>query len=109
MSMSTRKGFKPSGFFVLRTPLLPFTEFLKWGEDLLISDQNISSFSQETFERVRQQLRSRLQEIVHRPEIREALFLASPSLEERISKWFQELENKNTKKIENSIINIFHE
>ncbi len=107
MSMSTRTGFKPSGFFVLRTPLLPFTEFLKWGEDLLISDQNISSFSQETFERVRQQLRRRLQEIVHRPEIREALFLASPSLEERISKWFQELENKNTKKIENSIINYF--
>ncbi|HTQ06191.1 MAG TPA: lantibiotic dehydratase [Polyangiaceae bacterium] len=48
----------PAGFFVMRTPLLAFEE-----------------------------ARTGLRELVARPEVRDALFLASPSLDERVERW----------------------
>ena len=77
--------FSTSGFFVLRTPLLPFEDFLSWGQSVQAS---------KVFERTRdphateaawlddvELLRRRLREITDQPEIRQALFIASPSLE----------------------------
>lgn len=56
----TEHDLRPSGFFVLRTPLLPLAEFRRWTD------------SDDKEERLRQ--------IGLRPEVQEALFLASPSL-----------------------------
>jgi thiopeptide-type bacteriocin biosynthesis protein len=61
--------FDPAGFFVLRTPLLPFDEFLAWSEQAA-GDRTV--------------LRQRLRALIARPEVREALFIASPALEERL-------------------------
>jgi thiopeptide-type bacteriocin biosynthesis protein len=61
--MSFRLEFAPSGFFVLRTPLLPFDELEAWIEG---AD--------------RAELERRLREAYERPELREALYLASPQL-----------------------------
>jgi thiopeptide-type bacteriocin biosynthesis protein len=71
--MSFRRDFAPSGFFVLRTPLLPFDELDGWmqGAD-------------------RQLLERRLREAYDRPELREALYLASPRLCETLDAWGSE-------------------
>ncbi len=61
--MSLRRDFAPSGFFVLRTPLLPFDELEAWTEG---AD--------------RAELERRLRAAYERPELREALYLASPQL-----------------------------
>src|SRR5437868_13620004 len=72
----------PSGFFVLRTPLLPFTEVTAWGDGLQapaaagggpgVLDQAVAAD--------RAQLRRRLEDIVTTPGFRDALFVASPGL-----------------------------
>jgi thiopeptide-type bacteriocin biosynthesis protein len=69
-AMSFLRDFVPSGFFVLRTPLLPFDELDAWAEG---AD--------------RQVLERRLREAYERPELREALYLASPQLCERLDEW----------------------
>src|SRR5215203_3585716 len=71
--MSFRRDFAPSGFFVLRTPLLPFDELDAWTEG---AD--------------RQMIERRLREAYERPELREALYLASPQLCETLDAWGSE-------------------
>jgi class I lanthipeptide synthase len=71
--MSFRRDFAPSGFFVLRTPLLPFDELEAWAEG---AD--------------RAELERRLLEAYERPELREALYLASPQLCETVDAWGSE-------------------
>jgi thiopeptide-type bacteriocin biosynthesis protein len=71
--MSFRRDFAPSGFFVLRTPLLPFDELEAWTEG---AD--------------RAELERRLREAYKRPELREALYLASPQLCETLDAWGSE-------------------
>jgi class I lanthipeptide synthase len=73
--MSFRREFAPSGFFVLRTPLLPFDELDAWTEGV-----------------DRQVLERRLREAYERPELREALYLASPQLCETLDAWGSEHE-----------------
>ncbi len=71
--MSFRREFAPSGFFVLRTPLLPFDELDAWTQ---VAD--------------RQMLERRLREAYERPELREALYLASPQLCGTLDAWGSE-------------------
>lgn len=68
--MSFRRDYAPSGFFVLRTPLLPFDELEAWMEG---AD--------------RTELERRLREAYERPELREALYLASPQLFGTLDAW----------------------
>jgi lantibiotic biosynthesis protein len=75
--MSLRHDFAPSGFFVLRTPLLPFDELQAWTEG---TD--------------RAALERRLREVYERPELREALYLASPQLCETLDAWGSERARK---------------
>jgi len=65
--MNFRREFAPSGFFVLRTPLLPFEELAGWTER---GD--------------RTELERRLRQAYERPELREALYLASPQLSDTL-------------------------
>jgi thiopeptide-type bacteriocin biosynthesis protein len=75
--MSFRRDFAPSGFFVLRTPLLPFGELEAWTEDADGAE-----------------LERRLREAYERPELREALYLASPHLCETLDSWGSEQARK---------------
>ncbi|QSQ18947.1 lantibiotic dehydratase [Pyxidicoccus parkwayensis] len=82
-------GYTTSGFFVLRSPLLPFDALLAWsagaGEDRAL-------------------LRGRLEENLARGELREALFLASPSLDEGLAEWHRAPESEWGQKVERALV-----
>jgi lantibiotic biosynthesis protein len=100
--------FTPSGFFVLRTPLLPFEEMVAWSEGL----EAVGSLSdprglEEALERDRARLRDRLLAVVTRPELREAIFVASPSLDETLEVWQKEPDSKRGRKLEPAVVSYF--
>ena len=76
--------FVSSGFFALRTPLLPFDELLAWSDGLEGASAGDDPAQLEAaIAKDRSRLGQRLRGIFTRPEVREALFVASPSLDER--------------------------
>lgn len=80
--------FAPSGFFALRTPLLPFDEILAFSDDLeAISAADDPARLEAAVAQDRCRLRRRLRALFARPEVREALFVASPSLDQRLDDW----------------------
>src|SRR5829696_2263958 len=79
--------FVPSGFFVLRTPLLPFDELLKWSAQ---DDQRLF-----------------LTKLVARPEIKEALFVASPDLVNAVKAWKTDPDSKRGRRVETSLVRYF--
>lgn len=87
--MTSERGpfqFEPRDFFVLRTPLLSVDELLSWSADL-----ESPSAPDETLERALlrdyARLTERLRAALARPEVREALYLASPDLYDRLPAW----------------------
>ncbi|MBN8228494.1 lantibiotic dehydratase [Corallococcus macrosporus] len=102
----TPPGFAPSGFFVLRTPLLPFDELLAWGRGLSASAALTSSTVdlEAAIERDQALLRDRLSAVIARPEVREALFLASPSLEEHLPTWTSAPGGPHGEKLERTLV-----
>jgi thiopeptide-type bacteriocin biosynthesis protein len=105
---SSNDEFISSGFFALRTPLLPFDELLAWsaglesataGDDLVRLEAACSADWAC--------LRTRLGKVYERPEVREALFVASPDLEERFDRWLQEPDSDAGRKIERALVRYF--
>ncbi|WNG36530.1 Lanthionine biosynthesis protein LanB [Archangium minus] len=97
--------FSPSGFFVLRTPLLPFDELSRWGEGLEAPRfQPDSPELVQALRRDRLILRVRLGEILRRMEVREALFVASPALYESLGQWERDPESERGEKVERSVV-----
>jgi thiopeptide-type bacteriocin biosynthesis protein len=78
-SRTEAQAFAPTGFCVLRTPLLPFG---------VLSGLD----------------RARLLELIARPAVREALFVAAPALEERLEVWQREPESEAGGKIELALV-----
>jgi thiopeptide-type bacteriocin biosynthesis protein len=83
--------FATAGFFVLRAPALPFDLLTGWGTpgagDLLPL------------------LRERLAGLVCRPDVREALLLAAPAVEERLDEWRDgRLPSEDARKIERTLV-----
>src|SRR6266568_12360 len=100
--------FTPSGFFALRTPLLPFDELLAWSDGLEAPSQADDPARLEAAVAAdRTRLRERLRTAFTRPEIREALFIASPDLEERIDLWLRQPESEPGQKIERALVRYF--
>lgn len=83
-----RPAVDPSGFFLLRTPLLPFQEILAWSEGLLGRVAAIEAPGRlgAAIAADRALLRARLLEVIARPEVRGAIFVASPSLDEGLAR-----------------------
>ena len=81
--------YSHSGFFVVRMPLLPVDELGHWGEGALAP--SAARDSDEALEAAvaadRERLVARLRGHVISPVIREALFVASPSLDEAVAAW----------------------
>lgn len=97
--------FEPSGFFAFRSPLLPFDELEKWTEGL-------EAFSAEAdlenaLARDRARLRARLQRILERPEIAEAIFVASPGLFNQRDRWRAEPDTRKGKRAEDALVRYF--
>jgi hypothetical protein len=107
--VTLENAFVPSGFFALRTPLLPFDDLLAWSEGLeaasVVDDPaRLQAAYTEDWSRLRQRLR----QVCARPEVREALFLASPDLEERLEVWLREPESELApRKIERALVRYF--
>jgi thiopeptide-type bacteriocin biosynthesis protein len=98
----------PSGFFALRTPLLPFDELLAWSDSLETpSAGNDPVRLESAYAADRARLQVRLQAIFHRSEVREALFLASPGLEERLDPWLREEGDADDPKMERALVRYF--
>ncbi|MFY0576353.1 lantibiotic dehydratase [Cystobacter fuscus] len=98
-------AFSPAGFFALRTPLLPFEELIRWGEGLESPRVQPGSPGLEpALRRDQSILRARLGEWLRRPEVREALFVASPSLHECLGLWEREPESERGVKVEHSVV-----
>jgi hypothetical protein len=98
----------PSGFFVLRTPLLPFGELLAWSDGLEAPTAGEDPAHLEAVCAAdRARLRRRLRAVFMRPEVREALFLASPGLEQRFDPWLRESESTDDPKTERALVRYF--
>src|SRR5438552_1940749 len=102
------ENFAPSGFFALRTPLLPFDELLAWSDGLEAASAG------DDPERLKAacaadwlRLRNYLREVYARPEVREALFVASPDLEERFDEWLRQPESELGQKVERALVRYF--
>jgi thiopeptide-type bacteriocin biosynthesis protein len=100
--------FIPSGFLVLRTPLLPFDELLAWSDGLEASaSPTDSTWLEQALAADRAKLHQRLGRIMLRPEMREALFVASPHLEESIGIWLRDPESDRGKGLERAMARYF--
>jgi lantibiotic biosynthesis protein len=98
----------PSGFFVLRTPLLPFTEVTAWGGGLQAPAAAAGpGVLDEAVAADRAQLRRRLEDIVTTPEFRDALFVASPSLAAAVDLWRKEPDSDKGRATERSLVSYF--
>ena len=110
--MTERDGadrpFVPSGFVVLRTPLLPFEEMTAWGEDLeAVGSLGNPHDLDQVLARDRELLRARLLAAVTRPEVRDALFVASPSLDETLDVWQEKPDSERGRRIEPAVVAYF--
>src|SRR5215212_5247049 len=102
------RRYTPSGFFVLRTPLLPFEEMAAWSEGLeAVGSLGDPEALEEALERDRGRLRARLLAAVTRPEVREALFVASPSVDEALEAWQKEPESTQGRRLEPVVVAYF--
>jgi lantibiotic biosynthesis protein len=107
-SGSPEGDFAPSGFFALRTPLLPFDDFLAWSEGLeAMAAVDDAALLERALAADRTLLRDRLRRIIARPLIRDALFIASPDLDESMDVWIRDPESERGQRIERAIVRYF--
>lgn len=107
MSRSKQPRIAPEGFFALRTPLLPVDELERWSSGLEAPAAGGEADLGERVERDRRRLRARLREIVDRPEVREALYVASPSLVAALESWRRRPEGKKGQRAERALVRYF--
>ena len=104
--MTLADDFLPSDLVVMRTPFLPFEELDAWNAGL-----RAPSAGDEALEGAlaydRTLLRARLRSLASRPEIAEAIFLASPDLTESIGQWQREPESKKGQRTEQGLVRYF--
>ncbi|MDP8931941.1 MAG: lantibiotic dehydratase, partial [Actinomycetota bacterium] len=79
-----------------------------WGEGLEAVDAlGRPEGLQEALTRDRKQLRERLVTLLARPELRDAIFVASPSLDETFEAWREQPEGKRGRKAEPALVSYF--
>lgn len=107
-----RNPFVDSGFFVLRTPLLPVHRYLQWSSGLAAPRTAAAANGpgdalEEAVQADRRELRRRLRAILDEPAPREAVFLASPDLYDAIEEWKRDPESPNGRRAEESLVRYF--
>lgn len=105
--MTARADFLASELAVLRTPLLPMEEIEAWSEGLLSPGTLDEEALGQALDHDRALLRRRLQALVDRPELREALFLASPDLLESLAHWRRDPDGKKGQRAELGLVRYF--
>lgn len=89
--MSLEREYAASDLIVLRTPLLPFDAVEAWSSGT--TDREV--------------LRERLARVVMRPDVREALFVASPDLVASIDNWMRNPRSKKGQRTELGLVRYF--
>src|SRR5258708_9722546 len=104
-----REALSNSGFFVLRTPLLPIEEALAWGEGLTLAacGDSTPDALENAWRADLRLLRSRLRALLERPEIFQALHVASTTLQSGIHHWRRDPDSKKGIQAERSIVRYF--
>jgi len=104
--MTIADDFLPSDLVVMRTPFLPFEELEAWNADLNAPQAAGDDLADAVTHDVAL-LRERLRTLVGRPEIAEAIFLASPDLADSIAQWQREPESKKGRRTEQGLVRYF--
>jgi class I lanthipeptide synthase len=99
--------FTHADFFVLRTPLLPFNEFLIWGRGLPSKQATANSSFEQSYAESCRRLRARLESLMTHPETREAIFIACPDLIGWIENWKSNPETKRGRNTERALVRYF--
>ena len=103
-----RTEFLFDGFFAFRTPLLPFDELVRWGADLEApAAMGDPAALAAALERDRRRLRDRLRRSFASTTMREALFVASPSLDDSFDVWMADPDGERGQKAERSLVRYF--
>ncbi|MEZ5064403.1 MAG: lantibiotic dehydratase [bacterium] len=103
-----RDAYRPDDFFAFRTPLLPWDEVLEWsaGARLPRAVRRGRDLAKAyAVDRRRQQ--EWLRAAYSRPDVREALFVASPSLDERYETWLAEPDSEKGRGIEVGLVKYY--
>jgi thiopeptide-type bacteriocin biosynthesis protein len=87
----------------MRTPLLPYDVLAAFGDSLESSGTTDPARLADAMAADRARLRMRLRETVARPEVREAIFLASPGLEASLGVWQRDPEGRRGQHIERAL------
>lgn len=87
-----------AGFFVLRTPLLPIEEFLKLSSPAAEGPQGRVAAGSD-----RACARDHLRRWVERPEVREALWIASPEFVQSLATWWKDPDSVKGRKLEQAL------
>ncbi|MBK8727126.1 MAG: lantibiotic dehydratase [Holophagaceae bacterium] len=99
-------SLREAAFFAFRTALLPWDALEAWGAGL-----DAPGASGESLEAAlladRQALRQRLRSLLQRPEVREALFLASPDLDEALPHWLADPDSEKGARAEKALVRYF--
>jgi lantibiotic biosynthesis protein len=103
---SIGSDFVPSGFFVFRTPLLPFEEVEAWSAGLGAPAAGSAELA-AALAADRAMLRARLGALTERSEVAEALFVASPSLAEALDIWRRDPDGKKGLRAERALVRYF--
>lgn len=104
-------SLSPEPFCVLRTPLLPFDEFLRWTTDCTAAkihhDRADSRATAAAWHDDVAMLRARLTRIIQRAEVRHALAIASPSLDSAVAQWLEAPDSAKSLKAERALVKYF--
>ena len=108
MTRARGSGPSPSGFFALRTPLLPFDAFESWCAGLASPRAAETGASlEEALQADHALQRRRLRDLVETPAFREALFLASPDLHDSLDAWMSCPEGERGQRVERALVKYF--
>lgn len=111
MNQESRQEDRPkdflADFFVFRTPLLPYEEIEAFAEGIRARGA-LDGDLEPTLQEDRELLRRRLLDLADRPEVREAVFLASPSLFEGLETWRADPESKKGQRAEMALVRYFY-
>lgn len=97
--------FQAGSRFTFRSPLLPFATFAEWAADIERPPLDADGDAWlRAIESSRQRLCARLQEIIGQPHVRDALFLASPGLEEQVADYVAAPDTPRARKVESALV-----
>ena len=91
-------NYRTSGFFVLRTPLLPVAAFAEWSAGAANSGAN---------QEIRKHLRRSLTTLLSRPQLADSLRVASPALAERLEGWVGRKPSRRKERLERTLVQYF--